>query len=60
MKFSLPSLKNSEKFGRLNSKSNFILRELLPDKTQLLGLLETLARADETVVREQVCFDCVN
>jgi serine/threonine-protein phosphatase 2A regulatory subunit A len=29
-------------------------RELLPDKTQLLGLLEILARADETVVREQV------
>ena len=31
--------------------SNFN-RELLPDKTQLLGLLEILARADETVVRE--------
>jgi hypothetical protein len=29
-------------------------RELLPDKTQFLGLLEVLARADETVVREQV------
>ena len=32
-------------------QSNFN-RELLPDKTQLLGLLEILARADETVVRE--------
>jgi len=31
-----------------------IYRELLPDKTQFLGLLEVLARADETVVREQV------
>ena len=30
------------------------IRELLPDKTQFLGLLEVLARADETVVREQV------
>jgi len=27
-------------------------RELLPDKTTFLGLLETLARVDETVVRE--------
>lgn len=33
---------------------NYNYRELLPDKTQLLGLLEVLARADETVVREQV------
>jgi len=36
--------------------SNILHRELLPDKTQFLGLLETLARADETVVREQVCY----
>jgi len=29
-------------------------RELLPEKTTFLPLLEILARADETVVREQV------
>jgi len=29
-------------------------RELLPDKTTFLNLLEILARVDETVVREQV------
>jgi hypothetical protein len=33
---------------------NQMYRELLPDKTTFLGLLETLARVDETVVREQV------
>ena len=34
--------------------------ELLPDKTQFLGLLEVLARADETVVREQATKSLAN
>jgi len=32
---------------------NISYRELLPDKTTFLPLLETLAKQDETVVREQ-------
>ena len=53
MRCSSPSLKNLAKSGMYTSITNFI-RELLPDKTTFLGLLETLARVDETVVREQV------
>ena len=54
MKCSLLSLKNLAKSGMLQSLYLTFNRELLPDKTQFLGLLEVLARADETVVREQV------
>jgi serine/threonine-protein phosphatase 2A regulatory subunit A len=34
--------------------------ELLPEQTQFLGLLEVLARADETVVREQATKSLTN
>jgi hypothetical protein len=54
MKFFLLSLRNWAKSGMLQSLYLTFNRELLPDKTQFLGLLEVLARADETVVREQV------
>jgi hypothetical protein len=53
MKCYLPLLRNLEKSGKIiHSSDNLYNRELLPEKTQFLGLLETLARADETVVRE--------
>ena len=54
MKSSLLLLRNLAKSGMLQSLYLTFNRELLPDKTQFLGLLEVLARADETVVREQV------
>lgn len=54
MKSYLLSLRNLAKSGMLQSLYLTFNRELLPDKTQFLGLLEVLARADETVVREQV------
>jgi len=51
MKFCSPLQRNLAKFGKY-TEIVITYRELLPDKTQFLGLLETLARADETVVRE--------
>lgn len=39
------------KFGKKLKCDGY--RELIPDKTVFLPLLESLARADETVVREQ-------
>lgn len=53
MKCSLPSLRSSARSGKLSFRGDQI-RELLPDKTTFLNLLESLARVDETVVREQV------
>lgn len=51
MKLYLLLLKNLAKFGKLLVQ-NFE-RELIPDKTVFLNLLESLAKVDETVVREQ-------
>ena len=54
MRHSLLSLKNWEKFGKLSDFNlNNQYRELLPEKTIFLPLLENLAKVDETVVREQ-------
>lgn len=52
MKFCSPSLKNLAKFGMLPLLL-MCFRELMPDKTTFLPLLEILAKQDETVVREQ-------
>jgi hypothetical protein len=52
MRYFLLLQKNLVKSGKIQI-SLIYNRELLPDKTTFLGLLETLARADETVVREQ-------
>ena len=53
MKCSLRSQRSSERSGKPSNALNLV-RELLPDKTTFLNLLESLARVDETVVREQV------
>jgi hypothetical protein len=39
---------------------NISYRELLPEKTTFLPLLETLAKQDETVVREQATKSMTN
>ena len=52
MKFCSLSRKSSARFGK--NLQTYTFRELLPDKTTFLTLLESLARVDETVVREQV------
>jgi hypothetical protein len=48
MKFCFQFQKNWEKFGKGVSYQ----RELLPDKTIFIPMLELLAKSDETVVRE--------